>query len=240
MPQTHQELAHKSHSIQDRYQQRLMDISQITPDYKYGNRIHHGRLISIKNIQDWNTLFCYYEKLDSNLTIYKTCILGLKPCECHVTLMIEYNYRPGIHLAILIIHKNPHQQFHDGHAVQIEFGDKSQTHQNIERLFDLRKPTTQVVQMSENDILLFLANDDNYADLLYGCFFNNFKPIRFSHIEEGYFVDEFAGNDHREHDCCLKLITDYYAGLNLQTQSNKCDLTTYWNLNLNHLDIQKN
>lgn len=240
MPQTYQELAQKSPSIQDRFQHRLKDILQITSDYKSGNVIHHGRSIIINNIQDWNSLFKQDENFNSSLTMYRKYILGLTPCECHVTLMIEHNYRPNIHLAILIIHKNPHQQFHDGHAVQIEFGNKSQTHQNIERLFDLKKPTTRVVQMSENDMLLFMANDDNYADLLYGCFFYNFKPIRFSHIEEGYFVDEFAENNHQEHECCLKLITDYYAGLNLQTQSNESELSTYWNLNLNHLDIQKN
>ena len=240
MYQTHQEFTQESPSIQDKLRRRLINMSQINSDYKSRKTIHHGRSIIINNIQDWNSLFYQDEKFNSSLTIYRTCILNLTSCECHVTLMIEYNYRPGIHLAIFIIHKNPHQQFYDGHAVQIEFGDKSQTHQNIERLFDLRKPTTKIVQMSENDMLLFMANDNNYADLLYGCFFYNFKPIKFLHTKEGYFVDEFADNNHQDHECCLKLITDYYAGLNLSTQSSESDLSTYWNMNLNHLDIQKN
>jgi len=243
MVQSQQDYSTKWHqlpSIQGRFHRRLDDISRINYGYKSGNKIHHGRLIVIKDIQDWNLLFCHDEKFNSNLTIYRKGIYGLTPCECHVTLMIEHNYRPGVHLAIFIIHKKPHRQFHDGHAIQKEFGDKSQTHLNIERMFDLKKPTTRVVQMSEYDMLRFMANDDNYADLLYGCFYNNFKPIRFSHIKEGYFVDEFANNDHEEHDCChIEMpITDYYAGLNLQDQQSKSTISSYWNMNLNCLELQ--
>jgi hypothetical protein len=229
-------------SIQDRYRRRLNDMSHIYTSYKNCDKIHHGRLIVIKDIKDWNSLFCHEEKFNSYLSIYRKSIYGLTLCECKVTLLLEHNYRPSIHLAIFIIHKNPHQQFHDGHAVQIEFGDKSQTHQNIERLFDLRKPTTRVVQMSEYDMLRFMANDDNYADLLYGCFSHNFKPIRFSHISQGYFVDEFADNDHEEHDCChIQIpITDYYAELNLQDQQSEPNISSYWNMNLNCLENQKN
>jgi len=245
MAQSYKERSQTWHlmpSIQDRFRRRFNDMSQIHASYKNCDKIHHGRSIVINSIEDWNLLFYHDEKFNSNLTIYRTCILGLTPCECNVTLLLEQNIRPGVHLAIFIIHKKPHRQFHDGHAVQMEFGDKSQTHQNIERLFDLRKPMTQVVQMSENDMLLFMANDDNYADLLYGCFFYNFRPIRFSHIQEGYFVDEFAGNDHQEHDCChIKIpMTDYYAGLNLESQQNESELSTYWNVNLNCLENQKN
>jgi hypothetical protein len=158
-----------------------------------------------------------------------------------VTLLLELNYRPGIHLAIFIIYMNLHRQFHDGHAVQIEFGDKSHTHQNIERLFDLKKPGTQVVQMSEYDMLTFLADDDNYADLLYGCFINNFNPIRFSHTRQGYFVDEFAENIHEKHECYYNeiLIADYYAGLNLEIPQSEPNISSYWNMNLNCLH-QKN
>jgi hypothetical protein len=231
---------HQLPSIQERFRYRLRDISQS------GNKIHHGRSIVIKNLQDWNLLFKNEEKFNSKLTIYRS-FYNLIPFECKVTIMLEHNYRPGIHLAILLIYTNPHRQFYDGHIVQIEFGEKSHTHQNIERLFDLKKSSTQVVQMSENDILMFLADDDEVSDLIYGCFINRFNPIRFSHIGQDYFVDEFADNVHLEHECCHNEIyeyliqdkipiADYYARLNLQIQQNEPHISSYWNLNLNYLD----
>jgi len=224
-------------SIQERYHDRLQNIKEIS--YKNGNKIHHGRIITIKSLKDWNSLFYNNEKLNSNLNIYSKNLYSDKPLECKVTLILEHNCRPNVHLGVFIIHLNPHRQFFDGHAVLIEFENKSQIHQNIEQLFDLKKPSTQVVQMSEYDMLKFIADNNNY-DLLYECFCNNFKPIRFSHIKEGYFVDKFADNDHEEHDCChIEIpITDYYAGLNLQDQQSEPNISSYWNMNLNCLELQ--
>jgi hypothetical protein len=225
-------------SIQGRYHDRLQNIKDIS--YKNSDKIHHGRIIVIESLKDWNLLFCHEEKLNSNLNIYSKNLYNPFPFECKVTLILEHNYRQNVHLAVFIIHLNPHRQFLDGHAVLMEFGDKSQIHHNIEQLFDLKKSTTRIVQMSEYDMLRFMANDDNYADLLYGCFYNNFKPIRFSHIKEGYFVDKFANNDHEQHDCChIEIpVTDYYAGLNLQTQQCEPNISKYWNMNLNCLELQ--
>ena len=68
---------HLMPSIQDRYRRRLNDMSHIHTSYNNCDKIHHGRSIVISNIEDWNTLFCHDEKFNSNLTIYRTCILEI-------------------------------------------------------------------------------------------------------------------------------------------------------------------
>jgi len=234
---------------QKRFLERIKSIYSID-SYLSGDKVHHSRSTWIDSLDVLNSFFGY-DIIDSKLVSY---VQG----RIEIALLMEKNYRPGVHLAILLFHSRPHRQFHDGHVVQIEFGEGSHTHQIIEKLFDIQTCAT-VVQMSEYDILEYLADDNDMYDLLYGVFMQDFNPMRFGINQNEYFIDPTIGNIHQEHDCCdneinhhiIQIekqsktsvtenpIADYYAGLNLQIHHSEPNISSYWNMNLNCLN-QKN
>ena len=136
--------------------------------------------------------------------------------QLEVSLLMQDNYRPGVHAAIFFVYLTPHRKFHDGHMIQIEFSEGSNTHQNIDRLFDTNTHAI-VSQASQYQILGFLADDHEAMDLLYSCFMDDeFNPRRYSYAvvvprpddenfdngeeEYEYIVDPNANNEHRCHD----------------------------------------
>jgi hypothetical protein len=89
--------------------------------------------------------------------------------------------------------------------ISVEFGDGSNTHQTITRLFD----RAIVVQATEYQMLSSLADDDDAMELLYTCFVPEFAPMRFSLVappnavdtSDGYYVaDPYALDNHRWHE----------------------------------------
>jgi hypothetical protein len=140
-----------------------------------------------------------------------------------VSLLMQENYRPGVHLAIYFIHLTPHRCFHDGHMISVEFGEGSATHQAITRLFDT-DDLAIVQQATEYQMLSSLADDDDAMELLYTCFVPEFAPMRFSLVAppnavdagDGYYVpDQNALDDHRWHD-----FAEYYNEIrNLAAQA---------------------
>ena len=188
-------------------------------DYRTGDRVHHLRCIQMTNYDDWNALFGnhilnpglrQYAEASIDWTQDETNTLDFAG-QMEVSLLMQENYRPGVHLALYFIHLIPHRHFYDGHMISVEFGDGSNTHQTIARLFDANDRAT-VLQTTETQMISSLADDDDAMELLYTCFVPEFAPMRFSLVAgegyyvEGYYVaDPYALDNHRWHG-----FTEYY------------------------------
>ena len=184
-----------------------------TPEYYTGNDIHHLRSLQMCDQDDWNELFGR-EILDPYLHEYAQASLDWSCDETHtlmfagqmdVSLLMQENFRPGVHLAILFIYLAPHRHFRDGHAIQMEFGEGSHTHQILHRMFDVNNGDGHVIvqQATEYQMLGYLADDDEAMDLLHSCFLEpDFAPMRFSYIEgdDEYIVNPYAEDNHMWHE----------------------------------------
>lgn len=196
--------------------ERRRDAINNTPGYFTGNRVHHLVSIQMVHHADWDALFGSHI-LNPTLARYAqasmdhfhddTDTLDFTG-QMSVSLLMQENYRPGVHLAIYFIHLTPHRCFHDGHMISVEFGDGSATHQAITRLFDTNDRAV-VQQATEHQMLSSLADDEDAMELIYTCFVPEFAPIRFSLVAapnavdagDGYYIpDPNALDDHRWHE----------------------------------------
>jgi hypothetical protein len=109
-----------------------------------------------------------------------------------VSLLLEENATPGIHRAVFIVYVTPHQQFYDGHLIEMEYGEGSYRQQTINRMF----AHAIVQEFTESRILAFLADDIEMNSLLYGYFLDGFNPIRFANAAAD--VDD---ERRRRHEC---------------------------------------
>ena len=210
----------QSDQVQEMRVRRVAAINN-TPNYHTGNRIHHLRVIQMNDPIRWNELFGR-EILNPILREYAQASINWANDETYtllfagqmdVSLLMQENFRPGVHIAIFFIYLGPHRHFHDGHAIQMEFGEGSHTHQTVARMFDLSDRAI-VLQATEYQMLSYLADDDEALDLLHNCFLQpDFEPMRFVFVEptptndgEGghddgnYIVNLNAGNNHRWHN----------------------------------------
>jgi hypothetical protein len=204
----------QSEQVQEMRGHRAAMINN-THGYRTGNRIHHLRSIQMYSYALWNEIFGR-EILDPVLRNYAQGSLDWTNDETNtrlfagqmdVSLLMQENYRPGVHVAIFFIHLSPHRQFRDGHMIQMEFGNGSYTHQTINRMFDLGDRAI-VLQATEYQMLEYLADDDEAMDLLHSCFIQpDFEPMRFTYVEPEddeddngiYVFDRNAPNNHRWH-----------------------------------------
>lgn len=188
-----------------------------TPGYHHGNRVHHLRAIQMYSHADWNAIFGR-ENLDPILREYAQRAIDYAQDETQtlpfagqieVSLMTQENYRPGVHVFTFFIHLTPHRAFHDGHMIQMEIGDGSNTHLTINRLFNTHTRAV-VLQATQYQLLEFLANDDDAMELLHGSFLDDdFYTTRFSYVADendpdgrgDYIVNPYANDDHDWHDC---------------------------------------
>lgn len=196
---------------------RRVDAINNTPlDYRTGNRIHHLLSIQMTHHEDWDALFGNHI-LNPTLARYAQAAMDHFHDETDtldfagqmsVSLLMQENYRPGVHLAIYFIHLTPHRCFRDGHMISVEFGEGSATHQTITRLFDT-DDRAMVFQATEYQMLSSLADDEDAMELLYTCFVPEFAPMRFSLVAppnavdagDGYYIpDQNALDDHIWHD----------------------------------------
>lgn len=195
---------------------RRRDAINNIPGYCTGNRVHHLLSIQMTHHEDWDALFGNHI-LNPTLAQYAQATMDHFhddtdtldfTGQMEVSLLMQENYRPGIHLAIYFIHLTPHRCFHDGHMISVEFGEGSATHQTITRLFDT-DDRAMVFQATEYQMLSSLADDEDAMELLYTCFVPEFAPMRFSLVAppnavdagDGYYVpDQNALDDHRWHD----------------------------------------
>lgn len=201
------EIWNQSNEVERRRSLRSNAINN-TPGYQTGLRIHHIRTIQVPYAEIWNDLF-RYENLNPTLREYAQASIAfaedatntlLFAGQMDVSLIMQENYRPGVHVAIFIVQLAPHRRFHDGHVIQREFSEGSVTHQTINRLFDTEDRAI-VTQATEYSILEYLADDDEMLDLLHYCFMDpDFCTMRFSHEDEGhYVVDPDADDIHHVH-----------------------------------------
>lgn len=210
----------QSDQVQEMRARRNAAINN-TLNYHTGNRIHHLRTIQMNDPNRWNELFGR-EILNPALREYAQASMDwanddtntlLFAGQMDVSLLMQENFRPGVHIAIFFIYLGPHRHFHDGHVIQMEFGEGSHTHQTVVRMFDLSDRAI-VLQATEYQMLSYLADDDEALDLLHSCFLQpDFAPMRFVFVEptptndgEGgddggyYIVNLNAGNNHMWHN----------------------------------------
>ena len=204
--------------IRERRNHRSAAINN-TAGYRTGNRVHHLRVIQMYNPVDWNALFGR-ENLDPILREYAQASIDYAQDhtlpfagQMEVSLLMQENYRPGVHVASFFIHLTPHRAFHDGHMIQMEFGNGSNTHLTINRLFDTNTRPV-VLQATQYQLLEFLADDDEAMDLLHGSFLDDdFNPTRYSYNNgradrdgdgdgDGYYIaNPYAIDEHEWHEC---------------------------------------
>ncbi len=198
----------RSRQVQAYHNQR-QDILEVRA-YRTGLRTHHLRSIQMHDINTWTALFGN-EVIAPDLQAYVTASLDFVSDDAdtvhfagqlEVSLLMQENYRDRVHLAVFFVYLSPHRKFHDGHMIQIEFGEGSHTHQTINRLFDTVTHAV-VSQATEYQMLYFLAVDADASELLHTCFLNDFIPMRFSYVgreygDDGhYIVDPHANDAHR-------------------------------------------
>ena len=197
----------KSRQVQEYRNRRQTTLDEITDTRKYrtGLRIHHLRSIQMHDINTWNALFGN-ETIAPDFQAYVTASMGFVSDDTdtvnfagqmEVSLLMQENYRERVHLAVFFVYLVPRREFHDGHMIQIEFGEGSHTHQTINRIFSTSITHAVVSQATEYQMLNFLAVDAEASDLLH-CFLNDFNPMRFSYdIDTRYVVDPEANDIHR-------------------------------------------
>lgn len=184
----------RSAEIRQQCRMRSMGINN-TEQYFSGHHSHMCLTIQIESREDWADLVGH-TILGADVheyalqSIQYTETRGAIPFSgyLHVSLLME-EVRPGIFGAILLIYKAPHQQFHDGHIIELEFGQGSFTHQTINRLFSQDRAVVQF--MTEYQLLGFLADQDE-CDMILGRFMGGFNFI-FDFI--------FEQNERNQHDC---------------------------------------
>lgn len=210
----------RSDEVQRRCTLRMNEINN-TPEYYTGNRIHHLRTIQMPSFELWNQLF-QHEAMSPELREYSqasirfaedTTQTHLFAGQMEVSLILQENYRPGVHVAIFIIQLAPHRQFYDGHVIQREFGEGSVTHQTINRMFNTDDRSV-VSQATEYDILAYIADDDDMLYLLDRCFMDpDFTTVQYIYVMppppnhdddddnegDGYYVVDYHGGNAHEH-----------------------------------------
>ena len=92
-----------------------------TAGYHTGYRVHHLRTIQVPHTEIWGELF-RHENLNPELRAYAqrsiafaedTTNTVLFAGQMEVSLIMQENYRPGVHVAICIVQITPHRRFHD-------------------------------------------------------------------------------------------------------------------------------
>lgn len=176
---------YRQDDIRQKYRERVEKV-RLMEGFRVMSRMENCLTIQMYDMQEWKELFGR-ESLRPELQQYVDDIFrfnqdttGTVPFKgnLEVSLLLEENVhpvRPGIYRAVFLIYTAHHKQFHDGHILGIEFGKGSHTHQTIQRIFDVE--TRAIVQeITQYDMLTFLADDDEMNTLLYEYFLQGFNP----------------------------------------------------------------
>jgi hypothetical protein len=189
---------HTNADIRNRFRDRLAMINN-TDRYHTGDNVVQCRTIQMCDPEDWIALFgseqqvypyaqrCMDYDQDETRTVPYAG-------ELEVSLLLEETatLTPGIHRAVFIVYVTPHQQFYDGHLIEMEYGEGSNRQQTINRMF----AHAIVQEFTEYRILAFLADDIEMNSLLYGYFLDGFNPMRF--VNAAADVDD---ERRRRHEC---------------------------------------
>jgi hypothetical protein len=106
-------------------------------------------------------------------------------------LMQENESRPGFYIAVFIINVCPHQQFITGHIIEREVQRNSLMYHRIIELFYLPTSLSIGEYLTEKQLLLYLADDEEMRNLMFGYFMgenfyssistNVYPEIEYSH-----------------------------------------------------------
>ena len=180
---------HTNENIREMFHARLATINN-TDGYLTGNRVLDCRSIQMFDPEDWVALFGPNEPMRpyvQRCMDYAADETQSVPYagELEVSLLLEENAnpaRPGIHRAVFIVYVIPHEQFEDGHLIEVEYGEGSSTQQTINHMFNTNAESNGnalVEQFTEYQILAFLADEDEMTRLLYTYFLDGFNPMQF-------------------------------------------------------------
>ena len=170
---------HANADIRNLFRDRLAMINN-ADRYHTGDNVVQCRTIQMCDPEDWIALFGseqYIYPYAQRCMDYDQDETRTAPYagELEVSMLLEENVTPGVHRAVFIVYVNPHQQFYDGHLIEMEYGEGSYRHQTINRMF----AHAIVQEFTEYQILAFLADDIEMNSLLYGYFLDGFNPMRF-------------------------------------------------------------
>jgi hypothetical protein len=162
-----------------------------TANYQTGHTVHEVRSIQITSRDGWNRFraIIWWNDFAVNPPPYIVQLLehfdqgrGNAYGDLEVELLRESNPENGVIRAIFMICAIPHRRFVDGHVIFTEYTSGDETHQAIQEMFD-ENPYSVFDQLTENDILNFVANDHDAAHLMDEYFYPGFVSMRFD--EEG-------------------------------------------------------
>jgi hypothetical protein len=149
--------------------------------YHSGTRIHHLPTIQIDSRNKWDTLDLGFEVVPQYVANFLDHFdqghenhFG----ELRVSLLRQENHETGYHDAFFLVHSIPHFQGIDGDIIQISYTSGSEREQLIRQFFDLSEYSI-VLEMTEYQILEFLAHDDDAMYMLTNYFIYGFRSIRF-------------------------------------------------------------
>ena len=163
-----------------------------TADYYTGHTVHEVRSIQITSRDDWNRFraIIWWNNFVVNPPPYIVQLLehfdqghGNAYGDLEVQLLRESNPENGVIRAIFMIYAIPHRRFVDGHVIFTEYRSGDETHEAIAERFD-ENPYSVFDQLTENDILNLVANDDDAAHLMNEYFYPGFVSLRFDEEEE--------------------------------------------------------
>ena len=189
---------HTNADIRNRFRDRIAMINN-TDRYHTGVNVIQCRTIQMCDPEDWIALFgseqqvypyaqrCMDYDQDETRTVPYAG-------ELEVSLLLEENATPGVHRAVFIVYVTPHQQFYDGHLIEMEYGEGSNRQQTINRMF----AHSIVQEFTEYRILAFLADDAEMNSLLYGYFLDGFNPMRFGSADDAHDEEQ---DRIRRHEC---------------------------------------
>jgi hypothetical protein len=186
--------------LRKKYHERLADVRNIK-GFRGMSHLMNCLTVQMSNPKDWNDLFGreslrpVLQEYTSNYWRYTQDKTGTIPYtgELEVSLLLEKNAipsRPGVHRAVFLIYITAHKQFYDGHIIGIEFGEGSNTHQVIQRIFHVGTRAL-IEEITQRDMLTFLADYYEMETLLHEYFLQDFNP-------EYYGINP----DRKWHTCC--------------------------------------
>lgn len=151
--------------------------------FNTGNRLHYLSTIQIASRNQWNALDLGLE----NVPDYVEDLLrhmdqghGNEFGELRVSLLRRENNDTGLHDAFFIVYCIPHFHGIDGDIIHMTYRNGSNTHQRMLQFFDYSEYSF-ILELTEYQILEFLAHDDDAMNLLRNYFAYGFNSLQFDY-----------------------------------------------------------
>ena len=197
---------HESPGVVTKYLARLREIenaeNQSQRRYLTGERTQHCLTIQVTDATLWNSLF-ESERLKPQVQEYVDKCLNWRTQgtaeneffgQMTVSLMMQENEsRPGFYTAVFILNVYPHHQFITGHIIEREVQRNSLMYHRITEVFHMPTSLSVGEYLTEKQLLLYLADDDEMRTMMFGYFMDeNFYSCMHTNTDP---KNEYA------HDC---------------------------------------